>query len=302
MKKIITATIGIPAHNEERNIKTLLSSILTQKVSKKFALNHIIVACDGCTDKTASIVKKMHKLDRRIEVINDGKRLGQIGRLNNFYKIVNDDIFITFDADTRLGTNYVVDSLLREFEDSQVALVGGNDTPDHPKTLIAKIGNVWVSSWYEMRHKLNGGDTVHNHKGCVSAGRASFLKSIKMPVKVYSNDDFLYFSCKLAGYKFKFAKDAIVYYKIPTSFHEYMTQTTRFLGLKDRIAEHFGDWVYADYAVPKSDKIRGLIITFLRHPILLSLAVCLQLFQRFAKKYYTENYVGVSWKIIGSSK
>lgn len=302
MKKIITATIGIPAHNEEKNIEILLRSILSQKISKRYALNHIIVACDGCTDRTANIVTKMHILDRRIEVINDGKRLGQIGRLNNFYHSVKDDVFITFDADTRLGNSHVVNDLLTQFEDEQVALVGGNDTPDNPKTLVAKIGNVWVSSWYEMRYKLNGGDTVHNHKGCVSAGRASFLKNIKMPVKVYSNDDFLYFSCKLAGYKFKFAKNAIVYYKIPTTFNEYMTQTTRFLSLKDRIAEHFGNWVYVDYSVPKSAKIRGLVLTFIRHPILMSLAVCLQIFQRFAKKYYAENYQGVSWKIIGSSK
>ncbi len=302
MIKIITATIGIPAHNEAGNIEILLNSILTQKLSSNYRLNHIVVACDGCTDQTASIVRHFGKVDQRIVVVEDDKRVGKHGRLNNFYHSVKDDVFVTFDADTRLGNNHVLEDLMKEFEDLSVALVGGNDTPDHPKTLVAKVGNVWVASWYEMRHNLNGGDNVHNHKGCVSASRTSFVKSLNIPENLHSDDDFLYFSCKLAGHKFKFAESAIVYYKIPTTFHEYMTQTTRFLSLKNRIADHFGDWVYGEYLVPKSAKLRGIVFTFIRHPILLSLAIALQIFQRLAKKYYAENYQGVSWKVIGSSK
>lgn len=302
MKKIMTIGIGIPAHNEEANIRKLLESIIEQKTDSKYIIEEIIVACDGCTDKTADIVRKIGNKDKRVKVIDDGKRHGQSGRLNRFYKSIKSDIFITFDADTRLASDNVVNEIARMFDDERVMLVGGNDQPDFPKNLIQKIGRVWVESWYEMRSKINDGDTVHNHKGCVSAGRMTFLRSVKIPQNIFSNDDFLYFSCKQMGYKFKFAQKAVVYYKIPSNFHEYMTQTTRFLGLKHRVAKYFGEQIYEDYKIPLKNKIRGLIVTFLRHPLLLTFAIILQVYQRLFKKFYTENYKGVSWTVIKSSK
>ena len=301
MKKL-TITIGIPAHNEEANIGKLLDCILSQKIDSYFLLKEIIVACDGCTDKTNEIVLEKSKTDTRIKLIDDGKRLGQSGRLNQFYKMSTNDIFITFDADTLLKEKTVINEIAKQFLDPKVGLVGGNDTPNTPRNLIEKIGEVWVRAWYKMRYKLNNGDTVHNHKGCVSAGRVEFLKRLKIPKSIFANDDFLYFSCKQQGYKFKFAEKAIVYYRIPSTYKDYMTQTTRFLNLKHRIAGYFGSWVYEDYKVPLKNKISGIVLTFIESPIVMLVAICFQIIQRLTKKTYTENYTGVSWQIIKSSK
>src|SRR3990170_5283265 len=41
-----TVTVGIPAHNEEQNIKQLLTSIVSQKGN--FVLEKILVTTDGC--------------------------------------------------------------------------------------------------------------------------------------------------------------------------------------------------------------------------------------------------------------
>jgi cellulose synthase/poly-beta-1,6-N-acetylglucosamine synthase-like glycosyltransferase len=303
MKKTkLTIAIGIPAHNEEANIGILLDCISNQKLDTNYCLKNVYVACDGCSDNTAKFAIQKSKIDQRVKVIDDGQRLGQSGRLNQFYQNVTEDIFITFDADTLLDNDSVVNEIAKHFDDLKVVLVGGNDTPNKPRNLIEKIGAVWVLSWYKMRYRLNNGDTVHNHKGCVSAGRVSFLKKLKIPKEVFANDDYLYFSCKKLEYKFKFAEKAVVYYRIPSTFNEYMTQTTRFLNLKHRIADHFGNWVYDEYHVPLQNKLYGLISTFLLHPILMTLAVVLQIFQRLAKGYYTEKYSGVSWKEIKSSK
>src|SRR5258708_26629353 len=127
MKNKISITIGIPAYNEEDNIGKLLDSIISQKGSR-YNIEKIIVACDGCTDKTAEIVEKYIDKHNNIYLINDGLRLGQAGRLNEFYKINKSDIFITFDADTVLGHRYVVNEIAECFEDKNVGLVGGSDT------------------------------------------------------------------------------------------------------------------------------------------------------------------------------
>jgi cellulose synthase/poly-beta-1,6-N-acetylglucosamine synthase-like glycosyltransferase len=301
-KQKLTITVGIPAHNEEANIGHLLDCLYGQKVDDNYEIKNIIVACDGCTDNTALVAANKSKIDTRIKVINDGERLGQSGRLNLFYKNVKEDVFITFDADTLLDNSHVINEIASQFEDPKVGLVGGNDTPNKPRNIIEKIGAVWVLSWYKMRKNLNNGDTVHNHKGCVSAGRISFLKRLKIPKDIFANDDFLYFSCIQLGYKFRFAEKAIVYYRIPSTFTDYMTQTTRFLNLKHRIASHFGDWVYDLYHVPLKNKIYGLTATFIFHPLLTILAITFQVIQRLSKNHYTENYSGISWKEIKSSK
>lgn len=302
MTPMITLTVGIPAHNEASTIRGLLTSILSQRLDSPYQLTQIIVACDGCTDQTSAIVRSMRQLDSRIHLIDDGLRLGKSGRLNQFYRLVKTDIFVTFDADTVLAHSRVLQALAQEFADPAVMLVGGNDTPAPAHNLIEKTGAVWVSAWYEMRHRLNAGDTVHNHKGCASAGRMPFLQTLQIPGDLYSDDDFLYFSAVSGGHRFRFAESAVVYYHIPSSFHEYMTQTTRFLGLKHRIAAHFGDWVYAHYHVPISAKFRGLLLTLLREPLYLPLAIILQVLERCLRPIYQENYQGVSWQEIRSSK
>jgi glycosyltransferase involved in cell wall biosynthesis len=56
MKNIKTLTIGISAHNEEKNISSLLESIFAQK-QRNYVLENIYVVCDGCTDNTESVVR-----------------------------------------------------------------------------------------------------------------------------------------------------------------------------------------------------------------------------------------------------
>jgi len=50
----MTATIIIPAHNEETNIKCTLETLQPKKFINDFS---IIVVCNGCNDKTAEIVE-----------------------------------------------------------------------------------------------------------------------------------------------------------------------------------------------------------------------------------------------------
>ena len=56
------ATIIVPAHNESAVIADCLNSIVNQQ-----GVDHVIVACNGCTDNTAESVREqfpdVHCLD-----------------------------------------------------------------------------------------------------------------------------------------------------------------------------------------------------------------------------------------------
>src|SRR3989344_8939516 len=76
LKKV---SIGIPAYNEEANIKNLLTALLAQK-QENFELLEIIVISDGSDDNTVEQAKSL--ASEKISVIDGKDRKGQAQRQN----------------------------------------------------------------------------------------------------------------------------------------------------------------------------------------------------------------------------
>ena len=296
-----TVTIGIPAHNEEKNKAKLLDCILGQK-KDLYRLERLIVACDGCTDNTAEIVKSYMERYDLVEIIDDGRRLGQAGRLNEFYKINTSDIFITFDADVVLGSDFVIDEIVKSFTRPNIGLVGGCGAPATPQNFLEKIAVAWVNAWDEARHGFNYGDTVHNHHGCVSAISGRITNKVEIPLNIIANDQFLYHMVKKLGYNFRFAKNAVVYYKVPDNFKDYFIQSVRFITIKDRIFEFFGNEIEKEYHIPSKIKHKALIKVFFKKPFSLIAGIFLQMIIRVVKNRFKEEYKNGVWKTAESSK
>jgi cellulose synthase/poly-beta-1,6-N-acetylglucosamine synthase-like glycosyltransferase len=212
-------------------------------------------------------------------------------------------VFLTFDADVVLGSYDVIEKLISCFRDSKVALASGLDTPFAPQNRFERIVTTWLKVWYYTRKNLNGGDSVHNHHGCVSAIIGDFARNLEIPKEIYSDDDYLYFSTIKNGYKFFFVSDAKVLYRAPNNIRDYFLQFTRLLTLKNRVADYFGNWVYAYYKVPASYKTRGLLTVFIQDPIYLTLAVFFQVALRLFKGKFNDKFKsGVSWETATSTR
>lgn len=69
-----SVSIIIPAHNEEKNIKKAVVSVLM--ALKGIADYEVIVINDGSTDKTGKIINYLSKKNRHIKVIHRDKNLG----------------------------------------------------------------------------------------------------------------------------------------------------------------------------------------------------------------------------------
>lgn len=296
-----TVFVGIPAHNEEKNIASLLKDILAQK-GDSFILEGVAVACDGCTDNTAAIVAGFAKKSPLVTVIDDGRRVGQAARLNEFYRDLKSDIFITFDADVTLSNASVIEEIVRAFADPNVGLVGGVDKPAPQKTLVGKALVAYQLFWRELVNHKNGGNNVHHHPGCVSAGSRTFLKDVTIKLDVLANDHFLYFEAMRKGFAFKAAQKAVVYFKVPSTLHDYLKQTTRFLSSANNIRDHFGDWVEQEYHVPFAVKARAYAVAFIQSPFYMTCAVVLSAVQKLTSYWYTERSANGVWNTVKSSK
>lgn len=91
-------SIIIPAYNEEKRIGNRLQ-ILTEYFSKVMIGYELLVAMDGCTDRTPQIVSLYMKKNNHVKSIYSPKRLGKGGALIEAFRSAEGDIFLITDAD-----------------------------------------------------------------------------------------------------------------------------------------------------------------------------------------------------------
>lgn len=298
-----TMSVGIPAHNEEKNVPLLLASLLKQE--GEFTLDAIYIVCDGCTDKTAFVARKIAKKNQHlpIVVIDDGERVGQFKRLEQIYKICTSDILLTLDADTVLADNHVLELITTAFKNKKVGLVGGHNQPVPGKNLLENVINTGAILWYETVKDINQGHTIHTHHSPISAVRTSLVKDLHFPNHVIANDDFLYFKILRKGYQYFHEPRAKSWYREPTTLHDYFTQATRFITAKESIIEYFGPEVRSAYMITTKQKLTGIMRMMIKQPILTPLSILLNILLRQLKASYLEHYHNAHiWTRISSSK
>lgn len=266
MKKM-TVTVAIPAHNEEANIAGLLLSIVRQK-QDLFQLDHVWVVCDGTTDHTAEIVNKLSKKFPVITVKNDKKRYGKLKRLEQIYKENNSDIVCVFDGDVMLGKATVLEDMIKHFSDKNVFLVGGNNQPVAATTFIGTLINMWSYVWYLSRFAYNGGDNIHNIRGCALAYKKIFANKIHFPDVLASESQYVYIFSKREKGKFIFEVNATVYYRKPLTLADYLSQFKRSTPESDKLQKIFGTSIKRYYKIPRKYSFLALGRSLVAHPFL----------------------------------
>lgn len=91
-KKHKKISIVIPAHDEEKNIGETVTDI-----ADNFRNAQIIVVCNGCTDRTYGIARKIKRPN--VEVVNFHERIGKGGAILEGFKLATGDVVGFVDAD-----------------------------------------------------------------------------------------------------------------------------------------------------------------------------------------------------------
>lgn len=302
MKKKLTVSIGIPAHNEEKNIGSLLNSLLSQK-HDLYELQAINVICDACTDNTAVIVDRYVKEDKRVKLFNDQRRLGKASRLNELFSISRSDVLLLIDADILPENNKLIDEIIKEFSKNKVALVGVKDIPAITNGFISRIVNAGVDLWFEVRKAIHNKDSVHNIHGNIYAVRKSLYKKISFPIKIINDDMFIYIKAHELGHEASFSENSAVYYHTPDNLKDFYKQTNRFFVARDQIDKYFGKKVLKYFEVSQESKKLGIKISLKRDPIFTFLAVVLHFSVRLVIPFMSVQYDKRGrWNPINSTK
>lgn len=264
-----TLTIGIPAHDEEKNIANLLRSILAQKRGS-YRLRTIIVVCDGCTDNTAKIVNKFRQEYSFIKLFDVRKHLGKASALNRIYSVSNSDFLLTLDADVVLERDCEIEIMFRSMEKNpHINVVGGRFVPVEPKTLMGKFSYVSFLSFEDAILKLNGGNNMFALIGAASLIRRKLYESFRYPKGTISDQNYLYVMATQGNkHGFKLAKESRFLIRTVETFKDW-----RILGARSVVADrenvsgYFGKEILSEYYMPRQLFIPSLLSWLRKKPL-----------------------------------
>ncbi len=280
-QKLKTLTIAIPAHNESANIRQVLRSIAKQKTNT-FILRSIIVACDGCTDDTAAKARAFKRKLPQLKVLDDGKRLGKAGRLNQFLKLASSDFLFLLDADLLLGTSTELEKLLAPFSNPAVELVGARFQPVAQKNIFGKASVISFSAFMDAALRWNNGCNFYTLVGGAQVLRKSLAKNLYYPQGLISDQSFLFaFATQRGLHTYEVAHASTILTRTVNTFHDWRLLGTRSIGKnKSDAVQYFGSEILADYTIPKKLLLQSILDWMIREPIATIAAIALNIFIR----------------------
>lgn len=133
-------TILIPAHNEEKIIKDVLTSIYRQTHTNI----NIVVVCDNCTDETIPLIRQFdNENNKRTQIYktkdNTARKAGAINQAIHHCNIGR--FLLIMDADTILGHNCIEEGLKMLYDKPELGAVcsRAHIIPISTKNIFSKI-------------------------------------------------------------------------------------------------------------------------------------------------------------------
>jgi len=215
-KDMFLITIGICVYNEEKNIRSLLNSLLNQKTSN--TIKEIFVISSACTDRTDEIVEHDFSKYPKIILLKQEKREGKASAINLFLKHASGDILVLESGDT-IPAEETIENLILPFKDPKIGMVGGRPIPVNNKNTFMGFTSHLI---WGLHHRL----ALKNPKlGELVAFRKEL--DIKLPIDTAVDEAYIEALVQDKGYKMIYAPEAIVYNKGPETISDFLKQRRR---------------------------------------------------------------------------
>ncbi len=298
MKKYLNLSIGIPAYNEEKNIKKLLKNILKQNCNN-YKLIEIIVVSDKSTDSTVKEILSLKS--NKIKIIKNNKRLGQALSQNKIINIFSGDILLLLNADVLTYDNNFITKLIKPFYSKKnIGLVSPITVPQFGDNLFEKAIN--YSHFYKNYVFANWqkGKNLYMCSGRCRAFSREFAKKIKWETSL-SEDAYSYLQSVELGYEFKLVTSAKLIFKSPDNFSDHLKQSGRFSQGPKIMSNYFQKGlVKNEYQIPFEIAFINACIFFAKNPLLFTTYLFILLIIKINPKKAT--YANIKWDISESSK
>lgn len=217
-----SVTIGIPSYNEERNIISLLDSLVAQP-SKDYLIAEIIIS-DDSTDSTPELVQNFAKKNSHITInlMHHDKRRGAAAAWNEIFHASTGDVIVLYDADIVID-QYTTPQLV-SFLKKGTVLCASNPQPVQIKGIAGRASS-FIAYW--LRSVRNQGLSQYTVMGRALSVTSEVAKKIIIPRDIISID--LYLQCKILefGLDIVYNDNALVYFLPPNKPFDFASQVIR---------------------------------------------------------------------------
>lgn len=213
---MLTASIGVMAYNEERNIGRLLEALVGQKLTD-VSISEIVVVSSGSTDRTDQIVTECASMHPRIRLVRQGRREGKSSAINVYLEEARGDILVLESGDT-VPAPECIENLLAPFRDPRVGMTGARPTPvDDPDRFMGFV----VHMLWRLHHML----ALRSPKLGEMVAFRSFVRAI--PRESAVDEASIEAIVVQRGHTLRYVPEAIVYNKGPSTVRDFLKQRRR---------------------------------------------------------------------------
>jgi poly-beta-1,6-N-acetyl-D-glucosamine synthase len=214
----LRCSVGIMAFNEVQNIGLLLEALRAQRLDDA-VIEEIIVVASGCTDGTEDVVRWHGQRDSRVRLLVQERREGKASAINLFLNEARGDVMVLESADT-LPSNGAFASLLAPFADPAVGMTGARPRPVDSRTTVMGYSSHFL---WSMHHTL----ALRTPKMGELVAFRRLVDAIPSDTAV--DEAAIEAAVTQAGYRIRYAGDAIVFNKGPESLRDYLVQRRRII-------------------------------------------------------------------------
>ena len=203
-------SVGVMAHNEGRNIRKAIDSILQQELGN-IVIDEIIVVSSGSTDNTNRIVKSIGK----VRLITQKKREGKASAINLFLKNAKTRVLVMISADTLPEKNAI-----REL----CSLIKGNTGIVAARPVPMKTGSRFMDYLASLEWRLHHLVSVNKPKfGEMIAFRREFDR---LPMTAV-DEEYIAMLIHKRNLVLKYNPKAVVYVRAVTTIRDFVLQRRR---------------------------------------------------------------------------
>lgn len=237
----------IPAHNEEKQILAVISSILDTDYQGKY---QTFVIADNCHDRTAAIARESGAtVFERTDPVNPGKGQAINWALTTQSPLLAEFSIIAFvDADTEVDPNFlpaIADSLGRDDIDVVQGFHSVSNAEDNWRTSFTYLGFAGINHIRPSGQYVLGGSA--GIKGNGMAFKTPTLLEMGWPARSIVEDLEISLMLLLSGKSVAYNGNAIVRSEMPQTAEQAETQRERWEGGRYQIIREYTPQLLAAY-------------------------------------------------------
>ncbi len=206
-------SVGVIAHNEEKNIASLLESLLSQEL-QNVRIREILVVSSGSTDRTNEIVRDFSVRDSRIRLLEEPERKGKYSAINLFLQKAGTDVVALVSGDV-VPDKRSVERLCRPL--TKGAGIATAKTKSRKRKGL--LSDIFALQW-EIHHTISS----RKPKMCEMIAFRRVIKSIP---KTSVDEETIGVLVRDSGYTSAYAEDAVFFNNVPRSFKDFIRQRRR---------------------------------------------------------------------------